>query len=191
VKGGKLEPLTPSTVQQCYDPQLFIGLNRAVSEVDSCWRHCARAHKLFVSYIWSSKFNNFVFARSTTSCWSYTGVCAANIVDDVRAGNMMKSERAVTSQYSLCAKQNACCQLVQRTAYTLRHCPSEADCRSAGHQIPRLFMELGNLIGIPSLQEPPMEPIVSQLNPSYRAYIPQPGWRNRTNPWQWGLVLSW
>ena len=72
--------------------------------------------------------------------------------------------------------------------YTLRHSHSEADGRSAGHQIPRYFTELGSLI--PSLQEPPMEPIVSQLNPSYRGYIPQPGWRNRTNPWQWDLVLA-
>ena len=30
----KLEPLTPPTAQQCSDPQRFIGLNRAVSEVD-------------------------------------------------------------------------------------------------------------------------------------------------------------
>jgi hypothetical protein len=122
------------------------------------------------------KVNNFLLKLHRRLCCQHTAWRPNRENDEIWAGSDVTVQPVCQAQ---CLPSIGAAQ-----SYTLRHCPSEADGRSVGHQIPRLFMELGSLIGLPSLQELPMELIVSQLNSSYRAYIPQPGWRNRTNPWQ-------
>jgi len=112
---GKLEPLTPPTVEQRSDPLRFIGLNRAVSEMDR--RGTAHAHTSCLCHTFKVPNSIILFLQGQQLLvkFHWRVVRAANMRQDIRNGKMMKSERAVTSHHSLCAKRNACRQSVQRT----------------------------------------------------------------------------